>query len=302
MKKEIGWLPSFLALGLVWGASFLFIELALESFTPIGVAFLRGFLGGLSLLILVFALGKKLPNKPTHWFHISVVAFLLNSAPGFLFALGQQYVSSVLAGILNATTPIMTLLVILIVFRSQRVTLNQTIGIGLGFIGITLVSGVLLGVGENDPLGVVFLLMATLCYGVSFPYAKKFVLNLPYDNYSLAAAQVSASAILLFPLAVIFGIQHSSITAGSLFGIAMLGFLGTGVAYIWNYRNIKLAGSAVASTVTYITPLVAVVLGLLVLGESLRVDQLLGGIVVLLSSAMVQQRLRLVKEKNTDDE
>lgn len=295
MKKEIGWLPSFIALGLVWGASFLFIELALESFTAVGIAFLRGLLGSVSLLILLVVVRKKLPNKLSHWLHISVVALLLNSAPGFLFALGQQYVSSVMAGILNSTTPIMTLLIILIVFRSQKVTLNQSVGIGLGFIGVTLVSGVLLGVGENDPVGVLFLLMATLCYGVSFPYATKFVLNLPYDNYSLAAAQVTASSVLLLPFTFIFGIQHSPITTNALFGIAMLGFLGTGVAYIWNYRNIKLAGSAVASTVTYITPLVAVVLGFLVLGESLRADQLLGGIVVLISSAMVQQRLKVFR-------
>ena len=295
MRREIGWLPSFIALGLVWGASFLFIELSLESFTPVGTAFLRGLLGSASLLVLLMAVKKKLPNKAIHWFHISVVALLLNSAPGFLFALGQQYVSSVMAGILNSTTPIMTLLVIIVVFRSQKITLNQTIGIALGFIGITLVSGVLLGVGENNPIGVLFLLLATLCYGISFPYAKKYVLDLPYDNYSLAAAQVTASAVLLFPFAIIFGIQHSPITSGALFGITMLGFLGTGIAYIWNYRNIKLAGSAVASTVTYITPLVAVVLGFLILGESLRVDQLLGGIVVLISSAMVQQRLKLIR-------
>lgn len=293
----MGWVPSFIALGLVWGASFLFIELSLESFTPIGTAFLRGLLGAASLLVLLFAVKKSLPNKTLHWFHISVVALLLNSAPGFLFALGQQYVSSVMAGILNSTTPIMTLLVILVIFRSQKVTLNQSVGIGLGFIGITLVSGVLLGVGDNDPLGVLFLLLATLCYGISFPYAKKYVLNLPYDNYSLAAAQVTASAVLLLPLALIFGIQHSPITGNAIFGIAMLGFLGTGIAYIWNYRNIKLAGSAVASTVTYITPLVAVILGFLVLGESLRVDQLLGGIVVLISSAMVQQRLKLIPSR-----
>ena len=298
MKRELGWLPSFVALGLVWGASFLFIELSLQSFTPIGIAFLRGLLGSISLLVLLVAVKKRLPNKISHWLHISVVALLLNSAPGFLFAFGQLYVSSVMAGILNSTTPIMTLLVILAIFRSQKVTLNQSIGIALGFIGVTLVSGVLLGVGENQPIGVLFLLSATLCYGISFPYAKKFVLDLPYDNYSLAAAQVTASAVLLFPFAILFGIQQAPITGSSIFGIVMLGFLGTGIAYIWNYRNIKLAGSAVASTVTYITPLVAVVLGFLILGESLRIDQLLGGIVVLVSSAMVQERLQLFRSKD----
>ena len=103
------WLPGFLALGLVWGASFLFIELALESFTAIGIAFLRGFLGAMSLLIVIVVTKQKLPRVGKHWLHIAVVALLLNTVPGFLFAVGQQYVSSAIAGILNATTPMMTL-------------------------------------------------------------------------------------------------------------------------------------------------------------------------------------------------
>ena len=239
------WVPGFIALGLVWGASFLFIELALESFTPLGIAFLRGGLGALSLLIMITIMKQKLPRNARHWLHIAVVAMLLNTAPGFLFAVGQQYVSSSIAGILNATTPMMTLLVISLAFRDQRPTFNQNLGIVLGFLGVTLVG---LGGGEvsvTSPWGIAILLVATLCYGIAMPYAKKFVSPLPYSPYVLATAQVSASAVVAAAPALIFGITYAPITVNAAWGIVALGVLGTGLAYVWNYRNIESAGSVI---------------------------------------------------------
>ena len=287
------WLPGFLALGLVWGASFLFIELALESFTAIGIAFLRGFLGAVSLLIVIVVTNQKLPRVGKHWLHIAVVALLLNTVPGFLFAVGQQYVSSAIAGILNATTPMMTLLIISLAFREQKPTLNQNLGIVLGFAGVALVG---LGGGEisfTSPWGVALLLLATLCYGIAMPYAKRFVSPLPYSPYVLAAAQVSASALLAALPALLVGVTHAPVSASALWGILALGILGTGFAYVWNYRNIELAGSVIASSVTYVTPVVAVVLGFLVLGERLTLLQAAGGVLVLVSALVVQQRLKL---------
>jgi drug/metabolite transporter (DMT)-like permease len=287
------WLPGFLALGLVWGASFLFIELALESFTAIGIAFLRGFLGAVSLLIVIVVTKQKLPRVGKHWLHIAVVALLLNTVPGFLFAVGQQYVSSAIAGILNATTPMMTLLIISLAFREQKPTLNQNLGIVLGFAGVALVG---LGGGEisfTSPWGIALLLLATLCYGVAMPYAKRFVSPLPYSPYVLATAQVSASALLAALPALLVGVTHAPVSASALWGILALGILGTGFAYVWNYRNIELAGSVIASSVTYVTPVIAVVLGFLVLGERLTLLQAAGGVLVLVSALVVQQRLKL---------
>jgi drug/metabolite transporter (DMT)-like permease len=288
------WLPGFIALGIVWGSSFLFIEWALHAFSPLGVAFLRGALGSLSLLTFAAVLRVGLPRKLIEWIHISVVAVLLNAAPGFLFAFGQQYVTSVMAGILNATTPLMTLLMMTLVFRSEKVSANQIVGLVTGFVGVALVSGVLHGLGENKLVGVAALLGATFCYGLSFPYARRFVTPLPYSNTALATAQVTASAVILLPFALIGGITAGPVSATPLVGIVLLGVLGTGFAYIWNYRNMKLAGSAIASSVTYITPVVAAVLGLAFLGEHLTWDQIAGGLLVLAGAAMIQNRLRVL--------
>lgn len=288
------WLPGFIALGIVWGSSFLFIKWGLESFTSVGVAFMRGAIGGLTLLAYSLATKTKLPNKLKDWMHLAVLAMLLNAIPGFLFAFGEQHVSSVMAGLLNATTPLMAGIVITLVFREQRVNKDQTIGIVLGFLGIASLTGAFNGFSQSSWVGVVALLAATLCYGISFPYSKRYISTMTYTSTALATAQVCSSAILLAPFALIFGIRTGELTTNAIWGMLALGAAGTGVAYIWNFRNVRLAGSAVASTVTYITPLVATILGIAFLNEPFGIHQVLGGLLVLFSAALIQKRVRIL--------
>lgn len=289
------WLPGFIALGITWGASFLFIKWSLLSLTSVGVAFMRGVIGGLTLLIYCVVTKTKLPNKLVEWAHVAVVALFLNAIPGYLFAVGETHVSSVMAGLLNATTPLMTVLVITIGFREQKIDSNQALGVAIGFIGIILVTGALSGLSTNSWLGVLELLCATLCYGIAFPYSKRYVNVLNYPPRSLAATQVTCSAILLAPFALTSGVTNAPWSAKALWGIFILGALGTGFAYIWNFRNGRLAGSLIASTVTYITPVVATLLGVWLLKEPFKFTQVLGGLCVLLSGALIQKRIKLIQ-------
>jgi len=289
------WLPGFIALGITWGSSFLFIKWGLLTLSPVGVAFFRGLIGGLTLMIYCLATRSPLPKRLVEWGHLAVVAFLLNAAPGYLFAVGETHISSVMAGLLNATTPLMTVLVISFGFREQKVNSNQLVGVAIGFAGIALVTGAFSSSQRNDWRGYVALLIATLCYGISGPYSKKYVSKLDYPASSLAAAQVSSSAILLLPFALFLHPTHAAWSLKSALGMLILGSFGTGFAYIWHFRNIRLVGSAVASTVTYITPVVATILGILFLKEPFKISQVIGGLLVLLSAAMVQQRVKLIK-------
>ena len=116
-----------------------------------------------------------------------------------------------------------------------------------------------------------------------------------YPPRSLAATQVFCSAILLAPFAIVEGITHSHWSAKSFWGILILGALGTGFAYIWNFRNVRLAGSLIASTVTYITPVVATILGIWLLNESFKITQVSGGVLVIVAGALVQKRFRLIR-------
>lgn len=289
------WLLGFIALGLTWGSSFLLIKLSLISLTPMGVAFYRGLIGGLTLLIFCLIKKDYLPKKAIEWGHLAVVALLLNSIPGYLFALGESYVSSVVAGLLNATTPLMTVLVISVGFREQKIDLNQIIGILTGFIGVLLVTGTLRDIQISEWKGYTSFLIATFCYGIAFPYSKRFVSKMRYSSSSLAASQVLCSAIILFPLTIFTSPIKSAWTATSVTGIFLLGAIGTGFAYIWNFRTIRLAGSAIASTVTYVTPVVAIFLGIVFLKESVTITQILGGVLVLISAALVQNRFKLIR-------
>jgi len=294
-RTSTKWLPGFFALGITWGGSFLFIKWSLLSLNSIGVAFLRGAIGGTTLLLYCAATRTRLPGKLREWGHIAVVALLLNALPGYLFALGEMHVTSVMAGLLNATTPLMTVLVISIAFKEQRINVNQGIGVALGFIGIALVTGALHGLSSNSLKGSLELLGATLCYGISFPYSRRYVNVLDYPPRALAAAQVSCSALLLAPFIFISGVTVAPWSMKSIWGIVILGALGTGFAYIWNFRNVRLAGSLIASTVTYLTPIVATILGVWSLHEKFALSQVVGGLFVLLSGALVQQRIRLIK-------
>jgi len=288
------WVPGFIALGVTWGSSFLFIKWGLISLTPIGVAFFRGFIGGLTLLVYCLVNRTPLPKRASEWGHLTIVALLINSLPGYLFAIGETHVSSVVAGLLNATTSLMTVLVISVGFREQKVNNNQLIGVVIGFVGIVLVTGVFNDSQGSDWKGYVALLIATFSYGCAFPYSKKFVSTMSYPASSLAAAQVSCSTLLLLPFTLLSHPLHAPWTTKSAIGMVALGSIGTGFAYIWNFRNIRLAGSTIASTVTYMTPVVATVLGILFLKEPFKVSQIVGGILVLLSAALVQKRLVLI--------
>jgi drug/metabolite transporter (DMT)-like permease len=171
------------------------------------------------------------------------------------------------------------------------------LGIFVGFLGILLVMDVFSSSNGASVIGVTVLLVATLCYGLAMPYAKRFVSPLPYSPYVLAATQVSAAAMLTAPPAVIWGVTSATPTVSSLLGVGLLGILGTGIAYVWNYRNIELAGSVVASSVTYITPVVAVVIGVIFLREELSLIQVMGGVLIVLSALLVQGRLRLISSR-----
>lgn len=294
--KSVSWLPGFIALGVVWGASFLFIKWGLLTLSPIGVAFGRCFVGAVALLIYLAMTKTSLPKKAAEWGHIAIVAFFLNALPSYLFAIGETHVSSVMAGLLNATTPLMTVLVISFGYREQKVNRDQTLGVAIGFLGIGLVTGAFNGLHGNDWKGFAALLGATFCYGLSFPYSKKHVSGLPYSASALAATQVTCAALILLPFTVFSHPVINSWSNKSIIGVLILGAVGTGFAYIWNFRNVRLAGSTIASTVTYITPIVATTLGILFLSEKARLTQLGGGLLVLLSAALVQKRISIFKK------
>ena len=296
--KSKSWLPSYLALGLAWGCSFIFIKLGLEFLTPFGVAFGRCALGAATLLIVARIRGYQLPKNPQVRLHIWVVALLLNVIPGILFALAETEVTSILAGIINAVTPLMTIIAILLVNREEKPRAFQLVGLVIGFAGVLTVLGVWNGLGDNPLWAILVLLLAVSCYGISFPYTRRFVMPYKLQPESIVAMQLTLAAVTLLPFYLFDGIAKDEYRLGPIVGMLGLGVFGSGFAYLWNFKVMEEAGSAIASTVTYLTPLVAVAVGLIFLNEKITWHEPVGALIVLLGAAIAQERIKLLQRKS----
>jgi len=295
-SKSQSWLGLYIALGFVWGCSFIFIKLGLEFLTPFGVAFGRCALGALALLIYLKIKGLSLVRDRKMIGHLWVVALLLNVIPGIFFAWAETEVTSILAGIINAVTPLMTLIAIMLVSRNEKPTSPQVIGLLLGFLGVLTVLGAWQGLGDNPLWAILILLAAVTCYGFSFPYSRRFILPAQLKPEVMAATQVTLGAITLLPLFLIDGIAKDEYRLGPVLAMVVLGVFGSGFAYIWNFTIMRAAGSAIASSVTYVTPLVAVLVGFIFLNEIPHWYEPVGAVIVLLGAAIAQGRIPLLKK------
>jgi drug/metabolite transporter (DMT)-like permease len=287
------WLPGFLALAAIWGSSFLFIKVGVRELPPIYVALGRAAAGAATLLVLLPLFRTRLPRDPTLWAHTLVTAGLGVAVPFTLFGYGEQHVSSALAGIWNAVTPLIVLPVAALLFRTEVLTGRRAAGMAVGFAGVLVVLGVWQGVGGASLTGQLQCFGAALCYGIVIPYAKRYVAGRPESGLALSAAQLLVATGLLAAAGLI--VEGAPPALGDLSwdvvsSVLALGILGTGLAFVINMRNIRLAGASTAATVTYVIPLFAITIGVLVLREELAWYQPVGGVVVLAGVAISASR------------
>ncbi|MFF1530733.1 DMT family transporter [Cellulomonas sp. NPDC058312] len=285
----------FLGMGLVWGASFLFMKVALDGTTPLQVAWTRLMLGALALGAVMLITRSRLPRSAAMWGHFVAVGFLGCAAPYTLFAWAEQHVSSGIASVYNATTPLMTVLVVTLALRVERLTRDQVVGVVVGLAGVVVLSAPwrLAGEGAVDEIaGQLACLGAALCYGLTFGYLRRFVTGRGVPAVTTAFLQIACGALvmlLLTPWVVTSPVELTPAIVGSL---VVLGVLGTGIVYIWYIHVLLRWGPTATSTVTYITPVVGVALGVLVLGERLGWHEPAGAALVLLGILLAQGRLR----------
>jgi drug/metabolite transporter (DMT)-like permease len=285
------WLPGFLALAMIWGASFLFIKVGVRELHPLYVTLGRVGVGALTLLVMLGVLRHRLPRDPGLWWHLAVTAAIGVVMPFTLFGYGEQRVSSMLAGIWNATTPLVVLPLAVLAFRTERMNARRIVGLALGFLGVLVVLGVWRGLGGAQFTGQLMCFGAACCYGLVIPYQKRFIAGRSESGVALTAAQLlMATAQLAIVAPLIAGAPPSptGLSIEVIASVLALGALGTGLAFVIHLRNIRLAGASTASTVTYLVPIFAVLIGVLVLDEHLAWYQPVGALVVLAGVAVSQ--------------
>lgn len=250
-----------------------------------------------ALTLYGFARYRKisLPRDKKALFHIWIVSLLLNVLPGIFFAFAETEVTSILAGIINAVTPLMTLIAILGVNKAERANKAQVLGLFIGFAGVLVVLGAWNGLGANPWWAVLILFISVALYGISYPYTRRFVMPLGIQPEAIVATQLLLAAATILPFYLATGLTDGEISIRPLLSMVALGVFGSGFAYLWNFRVMEIAGSAISSSVTYLTPVVAVVAGIIFLGEEISWHEPVGALVVLLGAAIAQERVKAIK-------
>ncbi len=303
-QPRVPWQVKYVGIVLIWGSSFLLMKVGLESFAPVQVAALRILSGALVVTGLLYLGGGRLPLERRAWGHLLVTGLLLAALPFTLFALAETRVSSALAGIGNATSPIVAVVAVLVMLPGERATGRRLAAVLVGFVGVVTIMQPWTAVGRPDLVGFGMALLGGACYGIGWTYNRRFLAGVDLGGLSQPAATLLAGLVLMVPMLLGWAaIQPEGVstawaydTGGAgvhpwlpLLATLLLGVVGTGFAYVIQFDVVRGAGPVVALTITYLIPVVAVLLGVVVLGEHLGPAQLVGFGIVLVAAWVVNR-------------
>lgn len=273
IKHSMGWLEwsLLILLSLAWGGSFFFVEIVIDDLAPLTIVFIRVALGAMFLWTFVLARGLRLPRSSETWLAFLVMGLINNVIPFVCIVWGQTFIASGLAAILNATTPLFTVVVAGTLLADERINAAKLAGVLAGFAGVILMIGPDLLQGINDNLlAQLAILAAAISYAFAGVYGRRFR-RLEVNPVVTAAGQVGASTLLMTPLVFWLqpGTSWSLPEAGGIAALLGLGLVSTAMAYIMYFRILATAGATNLLLVTFLVPVSAILLGSLVLGEQL---------------------------------
>jgi drug/metabolite transporter (DMT)-like permease len=283
-----------LALVAMWGSSFMFNKLGVATVPPLTLVAARLAIGALTLVVLLYAKGIRLPPAGAIWIAYAVLGLVGNALPFFLITWGQQVVDSAVAGILMAVMPLATLVLAHFLVRGERMTVPRVTGFVLGFAGIVLLMEAPAFTGSDSAalqlISQLSILCGALCYSANSVMARLLVRS---DFLTAAAGTLLVSAVLAVPLAVAFDAPwRLQPSASSTAAIVWLGVGPTAVATIFYFKLISAAGPTFMSLVNYLSPPVAVLLGVTLLGEHPGVNAYAGLALILSGIALSQWQRR----------
>jgi drug/metabolite transporter (DMT)-like permease len=283
-------------LSVLWGGSFFFNGLALKELPPLTLVFLRVFLAALILLPLVRAYRIGLPKGLAGWKPFFAVAFFNNVVPFSLIVTGQTFITSGLASILNATTPLFTVIV-MAVAGEEKLFARRVGGIIVGLIGVIILRGGLSLEAPGQAIGVLLCLAAAASYGVAALLARRRLANSP--PLANATFQLLASSAMM---SVVAGIAEPPWTLpmpGALTWLAVIGLaaLSTALAYIVFFQILRRSGATNVMLVTLLIPVTAILLGYLVLGESISRREIAGALVIGSALLLIDGRVLKIRQR-----
>jgi len=292
------WL-ALLLLSLLWGGSFFFAGVLIKTLPPVTIVFLRVGLAAVILNALVRALGMRMPGSRSAWLAFFGMGLLNNAIPFCLVVWGQSHIASGLAAILNATTPISTVIVAHLLTDDEKMTGNRFLGVVIGFFGVVILIGPdsLKGLGTNV-LAQVAVLMAAVCYAFAGVYGRRFKI-MGIEPILTATGQVTASAVLLFPVAMLIDHPWTLAMPALPAWAAIVGssVLSTALGYVLYFRLLATAGATNLLLVTLLIPVSAIVMGTLGLGERLDVRHFAGLAFIGAGLAAIDGRLLVRKRQ-----
>lgn len=291
---------AFAALGVIWGSNFIFMKWAVALISPAQVVFLRVLFGFIPILALALWRRDLHARHLRHWPHFVVMSILATALYYYAFARGAALLPSSVAGMLSGAIPLFTFVMTALFLRQEPVSARKIAGVASGFLGVLLIARPWsTGDGQVDLWGVGYMIVGSLSIGSSFVYARRFMANKDISPLALATYQVGLALCIVGAVTPFSGLSNIGDDTVALAGMVVgLGLTGTGLAYVLYYYIVQRMGAVQASTVTYLPPVVALLIGWLLAGEPLRamdlvaIAAILGGVAAIQISGTARQAPR----------
>lgn len=295
-SSRVDWLI-FLALGVMWGSSYLFIKIAVDDFGTFTLVALRLAIGAALLWTVLRIAGQRLPREPRVYGHLLVMSLVNIAIPFLLITWAERSVESALAAVLTALVPLFVVVLAPLFIHDEPLRVNGIVGLAIGFIGVVVLTSRELN-GTGDLVSDLALVGSSVSYAAGAVYSRRNVRGLP--PLIPAVFQVTF-AMLITGLVALLVEQpwNARPDVSAVFAILWLGVLGSGVAYLAFFRLLARWGATRTSLVAYVLPIVGIVLGFLVLQEPIDARMLLGTALIIAGVALVNSRFgrRLMFER-----
>jgi drug/metabolite transporter (DMT)-like permease len=280
-----------LVLGVMWGTSYAFIKLGVETLPTFTLIATRLLIGAILLWTVVAIARESLPRNPRIYLHLAVMGLINIVIPFILITWAEQSVDSAIAAILNGAVPLLVIVLAALAFHDEPITLNRLVGVVVGYVGVIVLvlPGLAGALGSSEVTGEIALLGSTVAYAIGAVYSRRNIKGL--RPMIPAAFQVGFAFLMVTALAFAFenplGVAWN---ANAVLAVVWLGLLGSGVAYLIMFRLLARIGATATSQLAYLLPVVGIVSGALMFGEQIDAPVIAGTALILGGVTLVNSR------------